>query len=91
MAARISRSLPSRETGLMPMPQSSGKRIRLELDARVDVLGVLPEDHHVHLLRVLHRAGDALEVPDGPEADVEVEQLTERNVQAPDAAAHRRG
>jgi len=64
---------------------------RLELDAGVDVLGVLPEDDHVHLLRVLHRAGDAPEVPDRPEADVEVEQLAERHVQAPDASTDRRG
>src|SRR5262249_59103568 len=30
-------------------------RSLLELLARVHVLGVLPEDHHVDLLRVLHR------------------------------------
>ena len=29
MAARTSRSVPSRETGLMPMPLVSGKRIFL--------------------------------------------------------------
>jgi hypothetical protein len=27
MAARTSRSVPSRDTGLMPMPEVSGKRI----------------------------------------------------------------
>ena len=31
-------------------------RAGLEIDAGVDVLGVLAEDDHVHLLRVLHRA-----------------------------------
>jgi hypothetical protein len=109
----MSRSLPSRDTGLdadaallgeanllellrEALPEHreealSRLRAGLELDARVDVLGVLPEDDHVHLLRVLHRARDAPEVPDGAEADVEVEQLAERHVQAPDAAPYRRG
>ena len=31
----------------------------LVLDAGVDVLGVLAEDHHVHLLGCLHRRGHA--------------------------------
>ena len=72
IALRTSRSVPSRETGLMPMPEVSGKRIfrtpisscrksitfcapsrlGLPLDAGVDVLGVLAEDHHVGLRRV---------------------------------------
>src|SRR5690606_22788125 len=45
----------------------------LELDAGVDVLGVLAEDDHVGQLRLLDGAGNALEVADGAEADVEVE------------------
>jgi hypothetical protein len=61
------------------------------LDAGVDVLGVLPEDHHVDLLGVLHRAGDAGEVLDRPQADVEVEHLPEGDVQGADAAADRGG
>ena len=62
----------------------------LELDARVDVLGVLAEDHHVDLLRVLHRRRHALEPADRTQTDVEVEELAQRDVQGPDAAADRR-
>src|SRR5690606_34688643 len=42
---------------------------------------------HVHLLRVLHGARDSAEVLDGTEADVEVEELAERDVQRADPAA----
>ena len=59
----------------------------LELDAGVDVLGVLAEDHHVDLLGVLDRRGHALEPADRAEADVEVEQLPQRDVERADAAA----
>ena len=52
---------------------------------------VLAEDDHVGLLGLLHRAGHALEVLDRTQADVEVEFLAQRHVQAADAAAHRRG
>src|SRR6266542_4184509 len=62
---------------------------RLPLDAGVDVLGVLAEDHHVDLLRVLHRRRDALESADGAQAHVEVEELAERDVEGSDAAADR--
>jgi hypothetical protein len=34
-------------------------RAALVIDARVNVLGVLAEDDHVHLLRMLHGRGDA--------------------------------
>ena len=111
IAARTSRSVPSRDTGLMPMPLVSGKRIfltpisfcrnsmtflrlgalRRPLDAGVDVLGVLAEDHHVDLLGPLHRAGHALEVAHRAQADVEVEHLAQRDVERADAAADRRG
>jgi hypothetical protein len=59
----------------------------LELDPRVDVLGVLPEDHHVHLLRRFHRGGHAVEVADRSQADVEIEELAEGHVEGADAAA----
>ena len=62
-----------------------------EVDAGVDVLGVLAEDHHVDLARVLHRGRDAGEPLHGTEADVEVELLAERDVEGTDAAAGRRG
>src|SRR5581483_2273262 len=57
------------------------------LDARVDVLRVLAEDHHVDLVGALDGARDALEPAHGPEADVEVEDLAERDVERADAAA----
>ena len=60
------------------------------LDAGVDVLGVLPEDHHVHFLGMLDRRRHALIPANRPQADVEIEQLTQRDVQRPDAAADRR-
>jgi hypothetical protein len=78
MALRTRRLVPSLETGLMPMPEVSGKRIfhahrsgqlgdellasvasslPAELDAGVDVLGVLAEDHHVGVSGSLHGLG----------------------------------
>ena len=60
------------------------------LDAGVDVLGVLAEDHHVDLLGRLHRRRHALEVAHRAQADVEVEHLAERDVERADAAADRR-
>jgi hypothetical protein len=63
----------------------------LELDAGVDVLRVLTEDHHVDLVRLLHRAGNAGEVLHRAQADVEVQLLAQRHVERADAAAHRRG
>src|SRR5256712_159025 len=60
------------------------------LDAGVDVLGVLAEDHHVDLVRPLHRRRDTLEVLHRPEADVEVQHLAERDVQRAEPLAHRR-
>src|SRR2546427_4858048 len=56
------------------------------LDAGVDVLGVLPEDHHVDLLGPLHRARHPLEPADRAEADEQVEHLPQRDVEGADAA-----
>ena len=64
--------------------------LRLPLDAGVDVLGVLAEDDHVGLRRVLERARYAAEVPHRAQADIEVELLPERDVQRADTAADRR-
>ena len=60
------------------------------LDAGVDVLGVLAEDHHVDFLGMLDRRRHALEPAHRPQADVQIEQLTQRDVERPDAAADRR-
>ena len=62
-----------------------------ELDAGVDVLGVLAEDDDVDLLGMLHGAGHALVVLDGADAGVEVEKLAQGHVEGADAAADRRG
>ena len=53
---------------------------RLELDARVDVLGVLAEDHHVDLLGVLHRRGHTLEPAHRAQAHVQIQHLPQRHV-----------
>ena len=68
---------------------SSGGAL-LELDAGVDVLRVLAEDHHVDLLRVLDRGGHALEPAHRAQAYVEVEHLPQRDVERADAPADRR-
>ena len=55
--------------------------LRLELNAGVDVFGVLAEDHHVGLVRLLDRRRHAGEILDRAQADVEVEFLTQRHIQ----------
>ncbi len=57
------------------------------LDAGVDVLRVLAEDHHVDLLGRLHGRRHALEVAHRAQADVEVQHLADGDVERPDAAA----
>ena len=52
-----------------------------ELEARVDVFGVLAEDHHVDGLGALHRRRHAREPPHGAKAHVQVEELTQRDVE----------
>ena len=61
-----------------------------ELEARVDVFGVLAEDHHVDGLGALHRRRHPREPPHGAKAHVQVEELTQRDVERPEAAADRR-
>ena len=63
----------------------------LELDAGVDVLGVLAEDDHVGQFGGLDGGRDAVEVADGAEAGVEVQDLAEGDVEGADAAAGGRG
>ena len=58
-----------------------------EFDAGVDVFAVFAEDHHVAVLGALDGAGDAFEPADGAQADVEIENLAEGDVEAADAAA----
>ena len=66
-------------------------RARRHLQAGVDVLGVLPEDHHVDQMRLPHRRGHALEPPHRAQAHVEVHDLADGDVEASEAAAHRCG
>src|SRR5579864_8350547 len=61
----------------------------LPLDARVNVFGILPEDHDVHALGMLHRRGDALVVLHRTHAAIEVQNLAQRHIERTDAAAHR--
>ena len=67
------------------------RRALRPLDAGVDVFGVLAEDDHVHQLGALDRRRRALEVADRPHAGIQVEDLAQRDVDAADAAADRRG
>ncbi len=67
------------------------RRTGLPLDAGIDVLGVLAEDHHVHVAGLLHRAGHAFEPAYRALADVEIELLAQGHVQGADAATDRGG
>src|ERR1051326_3184687 len=64
---------------------------RRVLDPGVDVLGILPEDDHVHGTRVLDGRRHALEPAHRPHAGIEVELLAERDVEGADPPAHRGG
>ena len=65
------------------------RRALAELDARINVFGVLAKDHHVELLRMLHRAGHARVVLHRPHAGVQIENLPQRHIQRADTAPHR--
>ena len=64
-------------------------RARRILDARVDVFGVLAEDDHVDLLRMLHRARHAFEPAHRAKAYVEIQHLPQRHVERPDPSSDR--
>src|SRR5208337_1483209 len=61
------------------------------LDTRVNVFRVFAEDDDVHALRIPDRRRHARNVFHRPPAGVEVQELPQGNVQAADAATHRRG
>ena len=61
------------------------------LDAGVDVFGVLAEDDDVHPLGMRDGRRRAGEVAHRPHARIEIEHLAQRDVEAADAAADRRG
>src|SRR5205085_10354727 len=89
--ARVGTDVPS-ELGLAEgdEPPHLGRAL-LQLHAGVDVLRVLPEDDHVDLLGVLDGGRLAGEPAHRPQADGEVEDLAEGDVEAADAAADGRG
>ena len=66
-------------------------RARRHLQTGVDVLGVLPEDHHVDQVRLPHGRGHPLEPPHRAQAHVQVHDLADGHVEASEAAAHRSG
>src|SRR5262249_18338250 len=55
------------------------------LDARIDVFRVLAEDHHVDFFRMAHGRWNAPEPSHWPQTDIKVKQLSQRDVQRPDA------
>src|SRR5207249_4378136 len=59
------------------------------LDARVDVLRVLAEDHHVGLVGFLHRARDAFKIANRPQAYIQIELLPKRDVERTYSATDR--
>ena len=59
-----------------------------ELDTGVNVFRIFTEDHHIGLLWLFDRAGHAVKVLDGAQADVQVELLAQSHIQRTDAAAH---
>src|SRR6202020_2379398 len=61
-----------------------------DLEAGVDVLGVLPEDDHVDQVWPLHGRWHPLEPADRAQADVKVEDLAQRHVERAEASADRR-
>src|SRR3990172_3100776 len=86
------------EAGVLPDPAQAGgvrdlrdlrdRRVALlELDARVEVLGVLPHDHEID---VLVAGAHARVVLGGAQAGVEVQHLAQGDVDGAEAAAARR-
>src|SRR5215467_4829003 len=59
-----------------------------ELDSRIHVLGILAEDYYVDSLWMLNRGRNAVEIAYRPYARVEVQHLSERNVEAANTASH---
>ena len=60
----------------------------LEFYARIDVLGVLAEYHHVHEVGALNGAVHAAEIAHGALANIQVELLPQSDVQRPYSAAY---
>ncbi len=61
-----------------------------KFDTGVNIFGVLAENHHVDMLRMLHRRRHAVEILHRTLADVEIEQLAQTDVERRHAAANGR-
>ena len=66
-------------------------RIGFPLDTGVDVFGVFAEDNHIGQFRMFNRARSTLIITNRAQANVEVQFLTQGNVQRTDTAADWRG
>src|SRR5690606_5116908 len=60
-----------------------------KLDAGVDVLGILAEDHHVDRAGILDRRRHATEPAHRAHAGIQVELLAQRHVERTEATTHR--
>src|SRR6185369_7704153 len=60
-------------------------------DADVDILTILAKDDHIHILRLLDRRGNALEVTNRAQTGVQIKQLAKSYVKGADSTADRCG
>ena len=68
---------------------SSLRSSGLPLYTGIDIFRILTEDTHIHLLGMLYRAYDALEIPDRTLTHIQIECLAQCNVQRTNTASHR--
>ncbi|MPN33264.1 hypothetical protein SDC9_180749 [bioreactor metagenome] len=64
---------------------------RFPLDAGIDILGILPEDNHIDLFRMLDRRRHPRIVLHRPKTDVQIQCLAKCHVQRTNALTHRSG
>ncbi|SQC32322.1 Uncharacterised protein [Kluyvera cryocrescens] len=69
----------------------SVSRVSFPFDTGIDVFGVFAEDDHIGQLWVFNRAWGALVVTHWAQTNVQIQLLTQRNVQRTNAAAYWRG
>ena len=84
------------ELGVQLFAQEFGElevfgRAGLVFDTGIDVFGVLAKDHHVNFAGGLQRTGHPGIVADRAHAGIQVQILTQRDVERAEAAADRRG
>jgi hypothetical protein len=86
--ARVGTDLPPRHLLDQVNDRAGDVTPALEIVPGIDVLGVLAEDDEVHLVGVLVGGGDAFEVANRTDAGVQIEMLTEADVDRPEPRAH---